>query len=60
MEHLFCNAGFEKIKTKYILFTTKRLPAALLPLFRLLDIVLERVPLVNTLAGIIMVKAVKN
>ncbi len=55
---LLASAGFVDIAVVPFLFTTKRLPNALLPLFRLIDRVFERTPLRN-FAGIIMVRAKK-
>jgi len=57
---LFERAGFRVEGVKQFLFTTKRLPAALLPLFKAVDFVLERLPLFPHLAGIILVKGVKE
>jgi ubiquinone/menaquinone biosynthesis C-methylase UbiE len=53
-------AGFSDVGYRHILFTTRRLPDALLPTFRVADAVLERVPLVNRLAAIVMVSARKR
>ncbi|MBM4028517.1 MAG: class I SAM-dependent methyltransferase, partial [Planctomycetes bacterium] len=53
-------AGFRIETVKVFLFTTKRLPTVLLPLFRGVDLVCERLPLVRNLGGIIMVKGVKE
>ncbi|MBN1578271.1 MAG: class I SAM-dependent methyltransferase [Chitinispirillaceae bacterium] len=54
------NAGFKNVETKVFLFTTKRLPDALLPLGRLLDAVFERLPMVKRLGGIIMARGYKR
>ncbi|NOY06054.1 MAG: class I SAM-dependent methyltransferase [Chlorobi bacterium] len=59
-EQLFRDAGFEVERVKLFLFTTRRLPASLLPLFRIVDFVLERIPPFPRLAGIIMVKGRKT
>lgn len=48
-------AGFQDVRCKHMLFTTRRLPVKLLPIFRLLDAVLEKIPLINRMAAIIMV-----
>lgn len=48
-------AGFRDVRCKHMLFTTRRLPVKLLPIFRVLDRVLEPIPLVNRMAAIIMV-----
>jgi ubiquinone/menaquinone biosynthesis C-methylase UbiE len=57
---LFENAGFEIKDVKLFLFTTKRLPNALLLIFRSIDSILEKIYPFNRLAGIIMVKGIKN
>jgi ubiquinone/menaquinone biosynthesis C-methylase UbiE len=57
---LFTNAGFRVEGVKQFLFTTKRLPAALLPLSKLVDVTFERLGPLRLLAGIIMVKGVKQ
>lgn len=51
-------AGFEDVRAVEFLFTSRRLPDAFLPLFRLLDRVFEGTAL-RTFAGIIMVSAKK-
>ncbi len=58
-EQLFRDAGFEVERVKLFLFTTRRLPASLLPFFKVADFILERVPPFPRLAGIIMVKGRK-
>lgn len=57
---MFHNAGFKHIELKYFLFTTKRLPDVLLPIFRIIDSILEKIPIIRNFAGIIMVRGVKN
>jgi ubiquinone/menaquinone biosynthesis C-methylase UbiE len=57
---LFTNAGFRVDGVKELLFTTKRLPAILLPLSKAVDFTLERLGPLRHLAGIIMVKGVKD
>lgn len=52
-------AGFQDIRVKHMLFTTRRLPVKLLPIFRVLDTVLEPIPLINRMAAIIMVTGQK-
>ncbi len=56
---MFERCGYKVEKTKIYLFTTKRLPSALLPVFKLLDAVFEALPLFNRLGGIILIKARK-
>lgn len=54
---LFAGCGFEVEKTRVFLFTTKRLPSILLPFFKFMDVILERLPLIKNLGGIIMLRA---
>ena len=53
------HTGFVDIVARRILFTTYVLPAPLLPLFRAIDWVGERMPGINQTAGIIMVRGRK-
>jgi SAM-dependent methyltransferase len=55
-EQIFVNSGFSVDRTDRFLFTSRRLPAFFLPLFRAADIVLERIPPFPAFAGIIMIK----
>jgi len=57
---LFEKTGFKVEGVKQYLFTTKRLPAVLLPLSKAVDAVFERVSPLCRLAGIIMVRGVKE
>ena len=57
---LFRKSGYTVEQVKCFLFTSRRLPVFLLPLFAVIDFVLERAPLLSKLAGIIMVKGVKK
>lgn len=57
---LLTRTGFVVEQVKCFLFTSRRLPAFLLPLFVALDFVLERIPPFPKFAGIIMVKGVKE
>tara|TARA_Y100000310_G_scaffold337898_1_gene426147 strand:+ start:2000 stop:2713 length:714 start_codon:yes stop_codon:yes gene_type:complete len=52
--------GFKHIKTKTILFTPKIVPNNLSFLFEITDNLLEKLPLINRLGAIIMVKGVKR
>jgi SAM-dependent methyltransferase len=52
-------AGFTAVRRRTLLFTTKRVPAVLLPAFQLLDLVGERLPALRELAGIVMVSGRK-
>lgn len=56
---LMRNAGFEAVAARRILFTTYVLPNRLLPLFKAIDVVGERLPLVNQTAGIIIARGAK-
>jgi len=53
-------AGFTDIKVKHLLFTTRRLPVKLLPIFRIVDKVLEPIPGIRSLSAIIMVSGRKG
>jgi SAM-dependent methyltransferase len=53
-------AGFRDVAVRHILFTSKRVPAALLPLFRGADFVLERIPGVRSTSGIVMAAGSKD
>lgn len=55
-DDLVRGAGFTAVRHRHLLFTSKRVPDGSLPAFRLLDAVLERVPGVRRLAGIVMVR----
>ena len=54
IESLMREAGFENVRSRHILFTTKRMPSVLLPLSRLADRALEPLPGIRGLSGIIM------
>ncbi len=54
---MFNRCGFEVERVKTFLFTTKRLPSYLLPIFKMVDLVFERIPLVRDLGGIVVFKA---
>ena len=54
IEGMMRAAGFEEVRSRHILFTTKRMPEALLPVSRLADRVLEPLPGIRGLSGIIM------
>ena len=55
-ERLVRDARFEGVRSRTVLFTSKRVPGAALPAFRLADAVFERVPGVRRYAGIVMVR----
>jgi len=57
---LFEKVGFKVDRAICFLFTSRRLPAFLLPIFVIIDFVLERLPFFPRFAGIIMVKGVKT
>ena len=59
IEALMRAAGFEDVRARHILFTTKRLPAVLLPFSRIADRVLEPLPVIQGLSGIIMARGRK-
>ncbi len=58
LRHSFREAGLEITGASRLLFSTKRLPNALLPLFCAADFLLERIPPFPLLAGIIMTRSV--
>jgi hypothetical protein len=49
-------AGFTGVRHRHLLFTSKRISDGMLPLFRCADAVLERLPGVRGLSGIIAVR----
>lgn len=51
--------GFRRVRSKHILFTTKRVPTGALPLFRAADRVLESLPGVRGWSGIVMAAGTK-
>jgi SAM-dependent methyltransferase len=59
-EELFIGGGFSVDRVERFLFTSRRLPAPFLPLFRIADTVLERIPPFPAFAGIIMIKGTKK
>ena len=54
LEALMRATGFTDVSSRHILFTSKRVPTAMLPAFKLLDRVLEPVPGLRELSGIVM------
>jgi SAM-dependent methyltransferase len=56
---LMRQAGFEAIAARRLLFTTYVLPSALLPVFKVIDTVGERLPLINQTAGIVMARGAR-
>ena len=54
LEALMASAGFRDVVVRNLLFTTKRMPAAPAPLYRALDHVLEALPGIRSLSGIVM------
>jgi ubiquinone/menaquinone biosynthesis C-methylase UbiE len=56
---LMRRSGFEGVAAMRILFTTYVLPSRLLPIFKVIDAVGERLPVLNHTAGIIVVKGAK-
>lgn len=59
IRRLLERTGFGRVRCKHILFTTKRVPAGLLAISRGMDTVLEAVPGVRALSGIIMAVGTK-
>jgi ubiquinone/menaquinone biosynthesis C-methylase UbiE len=56
---LMRQAAFEAITARRILFTTYVLPSSLLPVFKVIDTVGERLPLINQTAGIVMARGAR-
>lgn len=56
---LLNRAGFRSVEARRILFTSYVVPTALLPLFKLVDWIGERTPLLSLAAGIIMARGIK-
>ena len=48
------DAGFTDVRTTKLLFTPRKLPGPLLPVFKIIDRVCERIPGAKELAGIVM------
>ena len=59
-KNLFHKGGFVVSKSKRFLFISKRLPSRFLAVFKIMEIILERVPFVSRFAGIIMIKGIKK
>ena len=53
-------AGFRDVRCRYLLFTSKRVPDPLLPLFQIADAIGERTPGIKELSGIIMASGAKD
>jgi len=57
---LVSSSGYLIEQSKCFLFTSKRLPGSVLPLFKIADLVLEKTPLFRQLSGIIMIRGRKK
>jgi len=57
---MMSEAGFRDVRCRYLLFTSKRVPDPLLPLFQIADAVGERTPGLRELSGIIMASGAKD
>jgi len=57
---LFAQAGFIDVDVRPMLFTSKRVPDPLLPAFRVLDAVGERIPGLRGYAGILMARGTRR
>lgn len=53
-------AGFKNISFKIFLFSYKELPSVLLPLMKLADFILERIPFIKNTAAMLMVRGYKK
>lgn len=60
LEALMRSAGFAEVSAKHILFTTKRMPAAAVPLCRMADSVLEAIPGIRSLSGIVLAAGTRH
>ena len=60
LEGLMRSAGFADLTARHILFTTKRMPAATVPLCRAVDAVLEAIPGVRSFGGIVMAAGTRH
>jgi len=60
LQGMFEQAGYTNIRMRNILFIPRALPSRWFPIFKLLNNLLEHVPLVNRLSGVIMVKGYKH
>jgi SAM-dependent methyltransferase len=49
-------AGFVDIEIRQFLFTYKELPPIVLPIMKIADFILERIPIINKMSAIVMVK----
>jgi SAM-dependent methyltransferase len=54
LEAMMRSTGFTDLRSRHILFTSKRVPTPMLPAFKLLDRVLEPLPGLRELSGIVM------
>jgi ubiquinone/menaquinone biosynthesis C-methylase UbiE len=57
---IFKAAGLTIERVKCFLFTSRRLPSFLLPVFMVIDFIFERLPLFPRLTGIIMIKGIRK
>jgi ubiquinone/menaquinone biosynthesis C-methylase UbiE len=60
LREMFEKAGFTNIRMKNLLFTPRVVPNAAHPIAKLVSNVLEYIPLVNLMSGVIMVEAHKD
>lgn len=60
LSRFLSRAGFVDIAVRHVLFTSYLTPAPLLPPFKLVDAIGERIPLVNQTAAILMARGVKR
>jgi SAM-dependent methyltransferase len=54
LEALMAQGGLGNVVGKHLLFTTKRMPGAAVPVCRVMDHVLEAIPGIRSLSGIVM------
>ncbi|MAT38948.1 MAG: hypothetical protein CL946_05020 [Ectothiorhodospiraceae bacterium] len=60
VREMFEKAGFKSIELKNILFLPRSVPNKAFPFFKIANGILERIPLLNRLSGVIMVKGQKH
>lgn len=59
IKEMFQEAGFKNIEARRILFTAKAIPNFLLIFMKLIDYIMEHLPIINQFAAIIVCKATK-
>ncbi len=60
VRRMFENAGFKDVKMVNMLFIPRALPDRYVPVFKVVNEILERIPLLNRLSGVIMAVGTKH